>query len=531
VTDSRRNLIGWLTFSCLHVFNAFFHRMWADELQAWGLVTGSDGLLDLHMKLNIDGHPALWYLALWPLKYITSDPVTLQIVSGMATIAVLGLLWMRSPFDPLEKLLLSLSFQLGYNISVVCRSYMLATLLVFLFLALLPHYRKHPWLAWSFLALLANVHVYCVPLSYCLALSLLHFAPPEQRPIRGFPIYLLGIVYCSATVGLSWHWVVRSYLVILILPALTIGLVLWLTSYRAFPARARTWLGPLLGWIGLTLLFLVFVYVGEFAFRGSKSWLTPLSVLGRGTLPVVNPFQGDYWHLALPDIVGTFLFITASVVVALYFRAYPFILSLLGLQATFMAVVYYYLLPGQLWHTSVLFVAILGFVWMGRHYHLLLGQSWILLLIFLPQAVVGANAMIRSKFVPISNCYATAQWIQEQDIDTDQLMGSTPFPALGVAVYLQEPLYFPEVRKRVSYSNWRSFLKPTKAAKRISKRMKKRNLTRAYLVTSKPKRILEALNDSKKLRATEVFRSSGALRGEFSVLELERITQTSDLEP
>ena len=64
----RSNLIGWLLFSCLHVWNALSHRMWGDELQAWGLIMASRDLPDLHMRLVRDSHPAVWYLLAWPFK-------------------------------------------------------------------------------------------------------------------------------------------------------------------------------------------------------------------------------------------------------------------------------------------------------------------------------------------------------------------------------------------------------------------------------------------------------------------------------
>ena len=71
---------------------------------------------------------------------------------------------------------------------------------------------------------------------------------------------------------------------------------------------------------------------------------------------------------------------------------------------------------------------------------------WLLLLLLVPQALVGTNAMVRSKRIPISSSYATANWIREQKIPPERLMGFKIFPTLGVAAYLEEPFYFPEMK-------------------------------------------------------------------------------------
>ena len=48
----QRRLAGWLLFSGLHLFNALFHRQWADELQAWSIVRESSNLSELHWHLQ-----------------------------------------------------------------------------------------------------------------------------------------------------------------------------------------------------------------------------------------------------------------------------------------------------------------------------------------------------------------------------------------------------------------------------------------------------------------------------------------------
>jgi hypothetical protein len=428
---------------------------------------------------------------------------------------------------------LSFSFQLGFNASVVSRSYALVAPTIFAFLVLLPHYRKHPWLSWCLLAIFANIHIYCVPLSLCFALAHIHYSPDEARPIRGLPIYLLGIYYCLSTTILNWNRLFSILPFLLFGLPLAIGFVLWLGSVARIPGRVRKWLAPALCWSGLGLIIWMFRSISKRGYRVTDDPIGSLSALGRGIIPIVNPFQDDYWHLAMPSAIGSALFLLAAIVVLDYFRKEPFILSLLGLQAVFMLLTFTFLLKGQTWHASILFVGVLGFIWMGRYYRLLLGPSWLLLLIFLPQAAVGVNAMLRSKAQPLSNCYATARWIESQNIDPEHLIGFSLFPTLGVAAYLDETIYFLETRSKVAYSTWNESMRQGKANKRIFRRMQELNLTTVYLVTrtDSVSNVEDALNDDERLRYTEVFRSSGAVRGEFVVLKIERSTRSSDPKP
>lgn len=528
------DLLGWLSFSVLHIVNASFHRMWGDELQAWALVLGSHDLPDLHMRLDRDGHPGLWYLALWPFKFITSSPVALQIVSATATISILWLLWKRSPFSRTEKLLLSFSFQLGYNLTVVCRSYVLGTLLIFVFATLWPRYKNHPWLAWSVLAVLVNVQLYFAAVSYSLALMWIHWADPDERPARGIPIFVLGMTYATSTALSGWNWFLRTKLPIVdIVPGLIVGLILWLLATHRLSHQVRTRLAIFISVAGLAALYQLLGYINSYNNKTPASLGRVISDLARGVVTVVNPTQPDYWHLGIADSAGLFLGLIMVTSVGLYFRHEPFLLFLLVLPVGFMITVFRLLFAGKLWHSGILFVTILGFVWVARRVNLKLGPHWLLLVIFVPQALVGANAMVRSKFNPISGCYATAEWIREQGLDTELLMGYRVFPTMGVAVYLEDEFYFPEARKKVVYSNWRQFINPKKAVNRILHRMREKGWNRAYLITPSERKeaIAREFDERKKLRYRVVFESSGSLRDEFTIFELWRPTRSSDPVP
>ena len=516
----RRDLAGWLLFSGLHVLNALFHCQWADELQAWSLVRESRNLSELQWLLSDDGHPALWYVLLWPLRFLTANPAAQQVVSSVCAVAVLALLWTRSPFKFHEKVLLSLSFQLGYALSVVSRSYVLGTLLIFLFAALWPAYQKRPWLAWALLALLCNVHILYAPLSFCLALLWIDSRDERTECLSGLSYYLLGVFWCSSVLLFDWgallkvksHW-------FLALPALAVATLLLLAICSRLGARGVL----LLAWTALPPMSAMLN-----RFWGSKGARPEpaFSNFGVGVIPVVNPFQPDYWHLGIPTELGLLLAFVSCLVVILYFRRRPFLLALLGLHAAFLLIVSSYLIPGQPWHAGVFFTGLLGVIWLARREKLSLGPAWLLLVFLVPQALVGANAMIRSKAIPISSCYATAKWIRQQNLPADRLVGFPIFPTLGVATYLEEPIYFPEMNRRTASFDWVSGVKAPVGAERIARRMRLLNLSPTYLVVPlRSERLRDSLAEN-GVRSKELYRSPPALRGEYEIWELQ-LSETS----
>jgi hypothetical protein len=74
VTSSARRgaLVG--AFFAIAAATIFRHEMWMDELNTWNVVRDSTGLRALFANMHLEVHPALWYLLLYPLTRLTSDP-------------------------------------------------------------------------------------------------------------------------------------------------------------------------------------------------------------------------------------------------------------------------------------------------------------------------------------------------------------------------------------------------------------------------------------------------------------------------
>ena len=134
--------------------------MWRDELQAFMVAAASNTPLDLFAKLKYEGHPGLWHLLLWVITRFTTDPVAMQVLHLVIALGVWVLVWRLSPFRPVGKLLLLLSYYLFWEYFVVSRGYALGVLLGFGFVALQARRPEQRFSPWVLLGLLANTTVF-----------------------------------------------------------------------------------------------------------------------------------------------------------------------------------------------------------------------------------------------------------------------------------------------------------------------------------------------------------------------------------
>ena len=296
-TEKRWNLLGWLAFSSLLFFNLYHHAMWVDELQAWSLTRASGDPYELFINLYPEGHPMLWYLLLWFPGRWTANPLGMQGVNFVLAVMSIGLIWLRSPLDWKEKLLLSLSYQVGYNFFVLSRCYSLGTLLVLVFVSFPSVFRQRSYLAWAVLGLLANVHLYFTAASLCLAIVWMGSQANSKRLLGGASAYLVGFFFAALALlrAMNPDETRFTHLPFVILLTFALGLGLWLfASDLAKATKVATW-----GTGAILVVSATILVVGNVASRGFKvnRLGRDLSVLGAGFLPLRNPFQ--------PPLLGT----------------------------------------------------------------------------------------------------------------------------------------------------------------------------------------------------------------------------------
>ncbi|MGL5032224.1 MAG: hypothetical protein ACRC6M_00290, partial [Microcystaceae cyanobacterium] len=114
-------LLGIFFILCL--IGVLNHAMWRDELNGWLIAKYSANWGEFWGNIRYEGHPILWYLCLFGLNQITSNPVAMQLFHlGLATSAIA--LWLYfSPFTRLQKTLFTLGYLPIYEYLLISRNY------------------------------------------------------------------------------------------------------------------------------------------------------------------------------------------------------------------------------------------------------------------------------------------------------------------------------------------------------------------------------------------------------------------------
>lgn len=170
--DRTRLLVAgpaWLLFALLTAALTLRHALWFDEMQAWLLVRDSASLGALFQNLHYEGHPALWYLLLYPLTRLTANPAVMQVLNELFAWLAAALVLTMPRLRPAAAVLIVFSSILFNEYSTYARSYMLATLLLLAAVRLLVAERPRPLGASLCLGLAINTHFLTVPLALALA--------------------------------------------------------------------------------------------------------------------------------------------------------------------------------------------------------------------------------------------------------------------------------------------------------------------------------------------------------------------------
>jgi len=124
------------------------HVPWHDELQAVLLARDTNTLTQWYTNFRYEGHPPLWHLLL-KLMLVFFDPQNaLRAGVSLAALGTAGLIFLRSPFSPGMKLVLSLNYFLLFEYGTIARGYCLGVFFIFAAIA----FRTRP-IGWLFAAL------------------------------------------------------------------------------------------------------------------------------------------------------------------------------------------------------------------------------------------------------------------------------------------------------------------------------------------------------------------------------------------
>lgn len=118
-------------FFAVGLFVAYHHEPWRDELQVWLVARDTPAIAGLFDNRRYDGHPALWFLIVYPLTRLTRQPAAMQLVHLLIATASAYLFARFAPFTRTQRALFCFGYYPAYEYSALSRSYALGFLLLF----------------------------------------------------------------------------------------------------------------------------------------------------------------------------------------------------------------------------------------------------------------------------------------------------------------------------------------------------------------------------------------------------------------
>ncbi|MEM8641848.1 MAG: hypothetical protein AAGG51_23985 [Cyanobacteria bacterium P01_G01_bin.54] len=162
-------LLAYLLLGLVGLWN---HAMWRDELNVWAIARDSESLGALFAAVNYEGHPSLWYLLLYGVQLLTSNPFGMQLLHGAIAGLTGWLFLVYAPFKPLQKTVFLFGYFPFFEYYLISRNYSLGILCLVAVCALYSRRRRGYGGLALLLALGANTSAYCLFLTGAIALTL-----------------------------------------------------------------------------------------------------------------------------------------------------------------------------------------------------------------------------------------------------------------------------------------------------------------------------------------------------------------------
>ena len=156
------NILFPIFFFLISLVGIINHEVWRDEWEIWLMARESKDLINFFEISKYQGHPQLWGLLLFILHSLNLDYYYMQILSISFATAYSFLIFSKSPFNMILKILIILNFYFLYEYNIVSRNYGLGVLLIFLSLECIK--RKKEFLSNFFIILSFYTHTFFIPI-------------------------------------------------------------------------------------------------------------------------------------------------------------------------------------------------------------------------------------------------------------------------------------------------------------------------------------------------------------------------------
>ncbi len=416
-----------ILFIIIGLFGAFNHALWRDEMQGWLVAWHSDNLIDLWRNNAPSGHPVLWSLLIYFSKNITGTPISMQLMHWFLGSSAILIFWRFSPFNVTTKTLFTFGYFPFWEYFFVCRHYVIAELIIFIFCSIY-HLKEKTY----------------IPFSLCIGLL-------------------------ANTQALSWSL------------AFAIGMTLvldWFLNHnqRKNYKRNKNWIVDLTTSISISSILLFFGAFSLFQVRDSVKLLTSfidirhfLRVIGQifGGYMLIIPDSSRFFDLVLCALIALILLISTITFIKFYRPALIYFTS--GILFLFLFNYFLFIGDGSR-HYGYYFLLIISSLWLalsnqdqqlyfskqpnlftkGNFFYFPRLLTFCLTIHF----VVGIHMVINDFRVPYSSGRETAQYIQTKGWEDFPIFATRDVEVATVSGYLDREFYLPELNGFGSYAQW-----------------------------------------------------------------------------
>tara|TARA_Y100001968_G_scaffold74409_1_gene65849 strand:- start:215 stop:1777 length:1563 start_codon:yes stop_codon:yes gene_type:complete len=418
-----------ILFIIIGLLAAFNHALWRDEMQGWLVAWQSDNLIDLWKNNAPSGHPILWSLLIYLSKNITGTPLSMQLMHWFLGSSAVLIFWRYSPFNLKTKALFTFGYFPFWEYFFVCRHYVIAELIIFIFCSIY-HLRKKTYIPFSLcIGLLANTQA----LSWSLAVAI--------------------------SLTLIFDWFFNS-------------------NQRMNYMKNKNWIYDFISSIAITFSLVSFSAFSLLQVRDSVKSLTDF-IDFRHFLRVFGQIFGGY-VLIIPDSNSLLdLIICALITLILlsstiyYIRSYRPALIFLSSGFIFLFLFNYFLFFGDgLRYYGYYFLLVISSLWLHKsnNEHLLSvslsnqtnfyskGKVFyfpkILTFCLVIHMIVGVQMSARDFLLPYSSGKETAKYIETKGWQDFPIFATKDSEVTTVAGYLDREFYLPEIKNYGSYTQW-----------------------------------------------------------------------------
>lgn len=422
IPDALLLKISFLAFAAIGLVTILQHSMWRDELQAWTIARDSGSPQELYLALTAEGHPLLWHSLLYGLKFIANTPVVMQLLHWLIGVLIIGIFYRFSPFLTLEKILFTFGYFPFYEYYIISRNYSLVFLISIIFCCLYWCKSKNIILVSLCLGLLANSHAFAIPI------------------VIGFICMVsydwLQNIITKKQDNIPYIFFDKEQIFGVLI---TIGLIIF--SFKTLSAAGDSTPINLLKFDLMYGLKVFCRILGGYTLLipNSKRWLDLILCSGI-TFGLVSMVI-----YSLRQSLAAQIFYASST------------LSLLALN--------YYVYLGQGsrhygFHYLILVLAMWIYQASKKSTNSLQNQSaktfphQLFRFIFTVQLIAGLILFFSHLSTPYSASRVTAQYIKEQQLDTEMIMGNPDTAMTSISGYLDKKIYYPEIQNFGSFAQW-----------------------------------------------------------------------------